>query len=103
MWYLFLLVKNISFHEMQAVYYNYQGDLSRALEHFLDCANWQKAHSIFMTSVAHILFLSGKLFVCTYIYTSRYIALKMLNLNNSTYIFMLFMMCCSVFLRRNKL
>lgn len=46
-------------HEALAVYYNYQGDLSRALEHFLDCANWQKAHSIFMTSVAHILFLSA--------------------------------------------
>lgn len=44
---------------MQAVYYNYHGDLRRALEHFLECENWQKAHSIFMTSVAHALFLSG--------------------------------------------
>ncbi|KAK8331472.1 hypothetical protein V6Z11_A10G077200 [Gossypium hirsutum] len=47
-------------HEAMAVYYNYHGDLPRALEHFLECENWQKAHSIFMTSVAHELFLSAK-------------------------------------------
>ncbi|KAH1047880.1 hypothetical protein J1N35_038664 [Gossypium stocksii] len=47
-------------HEAMAVYYNYHGDLPRALEHFLECENWQKAHSIFMTSVAHALFLSAK-------------------------------------------
>ncbi|KAJ0075769.1 hypothetical protein Patl1_34709 [Pistacia atlantica] len=46
-------------HEAMAVYFNYYGDLSKALEHFLECANWQKAHSIFVTSVAHTLFLSG--------------------------------------------
>lgn len=47
-------------HEALAVYFSYYGDLSEALEHFLECANWQKAHSIFVTSVSHPLFLSGK-------------------------------------------
>ncbi|PRQ56486.1 putative nuclear protein [Rosa chinensis] len=47
-------------HEAMAVYFNYYGDLSKALEHFIECANWQKAHSIFVTSVAHTLFLSAK-------------------------------------------
>ncbi|KAK9281435.1 hypothetical protein L1049_004337 [Liquidambar formosana] len=47
-------------HEAMAVYYNYYGDLSKALEHFLECANWQKGHSIFMTSIAHSLFLTAK-------------------------------------------
>ncbi|KAL5824057.1 hypothetical protein ACOSQ4_021957 [Xanthoceras sorbifolium] len=46
-------------HEAMAVYYNYYGDISKALEHFLECANWQKAHIIFVTSVAHTLFLSA--------------------------------------------
>ncbi|KAK8525109.1 hypothetical protein V6N12_029951 [Hibiscus sabdariffa] len=46
-------------HEAMAVYFNYHGDLPSALEHFLECENWQKAHSIFMTSVAHVLFLSA--------------------------------------------
>ena len=45
---------------MQAIYFQYHGDLPKALEHFLECSNWQKAHSIFMTSVAHLLFLSCK-------------------------------------------
>lgn len=45
---------------MQAIYFNYHGDLSKSLEHFLECANWQKAHTVFITSVAHKLFLSGK-------------------------------------------
>lgn len=47
-------------HEAMATYYNYHGDLSKSLEHFLECANWQKAHSVFVTSVAHKLFLSAK-------------------------------------------
>lgn len=47
-------------HEALAVYYNYYGDLSKALEHFLECGNWQKAHLIFVTSVAHPLYLSAK-------------------------------------------
>ncbi|KAK9923296.1 hypothetical protein M0R45_031724 [Rubus argutus] len=47
-------------HEAMAVYFNYYGDLSKALEHFIKCSNWQKAHSIFVTSVAHTLFLSAK-------------------------------------------
>ncbi|KAF8080371.1 hypothetical protein N665_0951s0008 [Sinapis alba] len=46
-------------HEALAVYYNYNGDFAKALDHFIDCANWQRAHSIFMTSVAHSLFLSA--------------------------------------------
>ncbi|CAL9241313.1 unnamed protein product [Arabidopsis halleri] len=46
-------------HEALAVYYNYHGDFVKALDHFIECANWQKAHSIFMTSVAHSLFLSA--------------------------------------------
>ncbi|KAL3633091.1 hypothetical protein CASFOL_026075 [Castilleja foliolosa] len=47
-------------HEALAIYNNYIGDLPKALDHFLECANWQKAHTIFMTSVAHLLFLSAK-------------------------------------------
>ncbi|CAG7893943.1 unnamed protein product [Brassica rapa] len=46
-------------HEALAVYYNYHGDFVKALDHFIECANWQRAHSIFMTSVAHSLFLSA--------------------------------------------
>ncbi|XP_010472890.1 PREDICTED: nuclear pore complex protein NUP96 isoform X1 [Camelina sativa] len=46
-------------HEALAVYYNYHGDFTKALDHFIECANWQRAHSIFMTSVAHSLFLSA--------------------------------------------
>ncbi|XP_052182863.1 nuclear pore complex protein NUP96 [Diospyros lotus] len=47
-------------HEAMAVYFNYYGDSPKALEHFLECGNWQRAHSIFITSVAHSLFLSAK-------------------------------------------
>lgn len=47
-------------HEALAIYYNYYGDFSKALEHYLGCGNWQKAHSVFMISVAHSLFLSAK-------------------------------------------
>ncbi|GFP82771.1 nuclear pore complex protein nup96 [Phtheirospermum japonicum] len=47
-------------HEALAIYYNYIGDLPKALDHFLECAKWQKAHTIFLTSVAHSLFLSAK-------------------------------------------
>ncbi|XP_013620862.1 PREDICTED: nuclear pore complex protein NUP96 [Brassica oleracea var. oleracea] len=46
-------------HEALAVYYNYHGDFVKALDHFIECANWERAHSIFMTSVAHSLFLSA--------------------------------------------
>lgn len=46
-------------HEALAVYYNYCGDLPKALENFIECGSWQKAHSIFTTSVAHSLFLNG--------------------------------------------
>ncbi|KAF5726971.1 hypothetical protein HS088_TW22G00657 [Tripterygium wilfordii] len=45
-------------HEAMAVYFHYQRDLLKALEHYLKCDNWHKAHSIFVTSVAHTLFLS---------------------------------------------
>ncbi|XP_062154861.1 nuclear pore complex protein NUP96 [Alnus glutinosa] len=47
-------------HEAMAVYFSYYGDFSKALEHFLQCAHWQKAHTIFITSVAHKLFLAAK-------------------------------------------
>ncbi|XP_008801016.2 nuclear pore complex protein NUP96 isoform X1 [Phoenix dactylifera] len=47
-------------HEALAIYFQYIGDLPKALEHFLKSSDWQKAHSIFMTSVAHYLFLSSK-------------------------------------------
>lgn len=47
-------------HEALAVYYNYYGDFPMALEHYLQCANWQKAHSIFITSLAPALFMAGK-------------------------------------------
>ncbi|CAO2828861.1 unnamed protein product [Amaranthus hypochondriacus] len=47
-------------HEAMAVYYQYYGDLSKALEHYIECSSWQKAHSIFITSVVHSLFLSAK-------------------------------------------
>ncbi|KAL2972664.1 hypothetical protein AAZX31_14G005900 [Glycine max] len=47
-------------HEALAIYYNYNGDHSKALDQFLQCANWQKAHAIFITSVAHRLFLQAK-------------------------------------------
>ncbi|CAI9754140.1 unnamed protein product [Fraxinus pennsylvanica] len=47
-------------HEALAIYFNYNGDRLKALEHFLECANWQKAHSIFISSVVHSLFLSGQ-------------------------------------------
>ncbi|XP_050386592.1 nuclear pore complex protein NUP96 [Argentina anserina] len=47
-------------HEAMAVYFNYYGELSKALEHFIECENWQKAHAIFITSVAHTLFLSAE-------------------------------------------
>jgi len=50
---------------VQAIYYNYNGDHSKALEQFLQCAYWQKAHTIFVTSVAHRLFLQCKL--CVYL------------------------------------
>eukprot|EP00257_Ricinus_communis_P009024 XP_002527319.2 nuclear pore complex protein NUP96 [Ricinus communis] len=46
-------------HEAMAVNFNYHGNLLKALEHYLECENWQKAHSIFITSVAHTLFLSA--------------------------------------------
>ncbi|KAH7683943.1 nuclear pore complex protein Nup98-Nup96 protein [Dioscorea alata] len=47
-------------HEALGIYFHYYGDLPQALEHFLECSNWQKAHSIFLTAVAHSLFLTSK-------------------------------------------
>ncbi|EPS71530.1 hypothetical protein M569_03229, partial [Genlisea aurea] len=47
-------------HESLAIYSSYYGDYPKALQHFLDCGKWQRAHSIFLVSVAHSLFLSGK-------------------------------------------
>ncbi|XP_010261150.1 PREDICTED: nuclear pore complex protein NUP96 [Nelumbo nucifera] len=46
-------------HEARATYYHYYGNMSKSLEHLLEYSNWQRAHSIFMTSVAHTLFLSA--------------------------------------------
>ncbi|CAI9267393.1 unnamed protein product [Lactuca saligna] len=47
-------------HEALAVYHGYYGNSLNALEHYLGCGFWQKAHSTFMSVVAHSLFLSGK-------------------------------------------
>ncbi|KAI3670452.1 hypothetical protein L1987_53726 [Smallanthus sonchifolius] len=47
-------------HEALAVYHAYYGNSFKALEHYLGCAFWQKAHSTFIISVAHSLFMSGK-------------------------------------------
>ncbi|XP_071742668.1 nuclear pore complex protein NUP96 [Rutidosis leptorrhynchoides] len=47
-------------HEALAIYHAYYGNSFKTLEHYLGCAFWQKAHSTFITSVAHSLFLSGK-------------------------------------------
>uniref|UniRef100_A0A803LHV1 Nuclear pore complex protein NUP96 C-terminal domain-containing protein n=1 Tax=Chenopodium quinoa TaxID=63459 RepID=A0A803LHV1_CHEQI len=46
-------------HEAMAVYFQYYGDMSNALEHYIQSAKWQKAHSVFITSVVYALFLSG--------------------------------------------
>ncbi|XP_062210054.1 nuclear pore complex protein NUP96 [Phragmites australis] len=47
-------------HEALALYHEYYGDQQGALENFIQCGNWRKAHTIFMTSVAHSMFLSSK-------------------------------------------
>lgn len=47
-------------HEAMAVYFQYYGDPAKALEHYIQCESWQKAHSIFINSVVHSLFLSAK-------------------------------------------
>ncbi|KAH0449693.1 hypothetical protein IEQ34_020385 [Dendrobium chrysotoxum] len=47
-------------HEALATYYEYYRNHPEALEHYLKCSMWQKAHSIFMTTVAHSLYLSSK-------------------------------------------
>ncbi|KAG0456547.1 hypothetical protein HPP92_024335 [Vanilla planifolia] len=47
-------------HEALAIYYQYYGNLPKALEYYLECSKWQNAHLIFMTTVAHSLFLSSK-------------------------------------------
>uniref|UniRef100_A0A251VCY0 Putative peptidase S59, nucleoporin, Nuclear protein 96 n=1 Tax=Helianthus annuus TaxID=4232 RepID=A0A251VCY0_HELAN len=48
-------------HEaLVSVYHAYSGNSFKALEHYLGCGFWQKAHSTFITSVAHSLFMSGK-------------------------------------------
>ncbi|KAF8718221.1 hypothetical protein HU200_025715 [Digitaria exilis] len=46
-------------HEALGLYHEYYGDQQGALENFIQCGNWKKAHTIFMTSVAHIMFLSS--------------------------------------------
>ncbi|KAK3150615.1 hypothetical protein QOZ80_3AG0235480 [Eleusine coracana subsp. coracana] len=47
-------------HESLALYLEYYGDQQGALKNFIQCGNWKKAHTTFMTSVAHPLFLSSK-------------------------------------------
>ncbi|XP_006649480.1 nuclear pore complex protein NUP96 [Oryza brachyantha] len=47
-------------HEALALYNEYYGDQQSALENYIRCGNWKKAHTIFMTSIAHSLFLSSK-------------------------------------------
>lgn len=47
-------------HEALATYHEYYRNLPVALEHYLKCSKWQKAHLIFMTTVAHSLYLSFK-------------------------------------------
>lgn len=46
-------------HEALALYHEYYGDQQSALKNFIQCGNWKKAHTIFMTSVAHSMFLSS--------------------------------------------
>ncbi|KAJ4796506.1 Nuclear pore complex protein NUP96 [Rhynchospora pubera] len=46
--------------EALAIYYEYNGDNQKALENYIGCANWGRAHIIFMKSVAHSLFLNAK-------------------------------------------
>ncbi|PWZ30132.1 Nuclear pore complex protein NUP96 [Zea mays] len=41
-----------------ALYHEYYGDKQGALENLIQCGNWKKAHTIFVTSVAHSMFLS---------------------------------------------
>uniref|UniRef100_A0A0D9Z2Q9 Peptidase S59 domain-containing protein n=1 Tax=Oryza glumipatula TaxID=40148 RepID=A0A0D9Z2Q9_9ORYZ len=47
-------------HDALALYNEYYGDQQSALENYILCGNWKKAHTIFMTSIAHSLFLSSK-------------------------------------------
>ncbi|XP_057773582.1 uncharacterized protein LOC130992840 [Salvia miltiorrhiza] len=41
---------------VHAIFYNYTGDLPKALLHFLECGIWYKSHSVFLTSAAPSLF-----------------------------------------------
>lgn len=47
-------------HEAMAVWSNYYGVVSRALEHYVQMYKLAKAHSLFMTSDAYSLFLLAK-------------------------------------------
>lgn len=58
---LFFLMRLYLISILQAVYHAYYGNSFKALEHYLGCEFWQKAHSTFITSVAHSLFMSGRL------------------------------------------
>ncbi|TVU48240.1 hypothetical protein EJB05_07869 [Eragrostis curvula] len=51
-------------NEALALYLEYYGDQQGALKNFIECGNWKKAHTIFMTSVAHSLFLSCNISLC---------------------------------------
>lgn len=69
------LMSTLCWFFMQAIYYEYNGDKQRALENYIGCANWRRAHSIFMTSIAHALFLNGKCFWSTRFQPVRYTAM----------------------------
>lgn len=47
-------------HEALAIHCQYYGNSTRALEHLLKSLQWQRAHSLFITSVASSLFLSSQ-------------------------------------------
>ncbi|KAF3793809.1 Nuclear pore complex protein [Nymphaea thermarum] len=46
--------------EALATYFQYYGNQMKAFTHLLACSSWQKAHLIFVISIAHSLFLSSE-------------------------------------------
>ncbi|CAN6478864.1 unnamed protein product [Victoria cruziana] len=46
--------------EALAIYFQYYGNQMKAFSHLLACSSWQKAHIIFVISIAHSLFLSSE-------------------------------------------
>ena len=66
------------------------------MENFIRCGNWKKAHTIFMTSIAHTMFLSckfslqctGQIFLCISIQL-HFFARKLSLVNKSSILFSL--------------